>query len=346
MKIAIFDTGIALRTAPEKRAFHSTKHRIIRTKSFLHDETGADGNTDDSGHGTAIASLLLKICPNAEIYIARVARGLNLDRPLGRSPRPAEVERSALILALEEAVVEWKVDIINMSFGWSLINHEVEEALSRARSAKVLLFASTSNYGIGPMNDIMYPARSQHVIAVDAADGLGNPAKFNPASELNIGDLRFTALGIQLNCILPEVGEQRLSGTSFASPIAAGSAALVLEFARQPPLAFDPRIGDLLKQREVMLLIFIKMSKPKDKTSFRFLSPNLLLIGDPRDKYGGSILPGGKRCNVAHSIVISLDEEYEGDYGKKMYTELSKIWKSEVEKPEVETRNANIGLRR
>ncbi|KAF4889001.1 hypothetical protein CGCFRS4_v009546 [Colletotrichum fructicola] len=105
-KIAILDSGIEL--SSEHRELYDFEPRI-KYKSWV------DGHADcrdDVGHGTHLAILLRKIAPNAAIHMARVFK----KRPRG--------EESALIIsqALRYAVEEWKVDIVVMSFGFSINN--------------------------------------------------------------------------------------------------------------------------------------------------------------------------------------------------------------------------------
>ena len=68
VKIAILDTGID-RTHPQIEA--QWNKRIKDAKSWL-DEEG--GDRDSCGHGTHGASLLMKVAPEAHIYVARVIK--------------------------------------------------------------------------------------------------------------------------------------------------------------------------------------------------------------------------------------------------------------------------------
>ncbi|KAJ0130192.1 Uncharacterized protein HZ326_26704 [Fusarium oxysporum f. sp. albedinis] len=95
----------------------------------------------------------------------------------------------------------------------------------------VYLFAATSNDGLlGRLNDILYLARSESVIAVNAADGYGDHAKSAPllTSQHSRGS-RFSAPGLG---ITSPNSKEILEGSSFACPIVAGVTALILEFAR------------------------------------------------------------------------------------------------------------------
>jgi subtilisin family serine protease len=69
VKIAVLDTGIDL-DHPFIKAAMRLK-RIKETKSFVdNDET----MKDESGHGTHVTALLLRVAPEAKIYIAKVAK--------------------------------------------------------------------------------------------------------------------------------------------------------------------------------------------------------------------------------------------------------------------------------
>lgn len=322
MKIAILDTGIAHLTLEEKDNLKTYRSHIKKWRSFHPGEK--EGNRDNSGHGTHAAILLLKVCPNADIYIARVARW-------DSEREEWDIDKKAVIDALKVAVDEWGVDIISMSFGWDKDDsEELNKAISHAREKKALLFAATSNYGISRPNDITYPARDAEVFGIDAADGLGAPSDFNPSSNDETGKLRFSTLGEAVNSKFPPftkngklVGEMRKSGTSFAAPIAAGIAASILEFSRQPPLGFDPSVERSLKKMAGMRRVFRLMSRQKDAAKFKFICPWLLLTEEGAANNDG-YHPSTPRFNVAFKIITALREEYGPSIGNAM-------WKSIME---------------
>lgn len=70
VKIAILDTGIDVRNVAFAQAV--SKGLIKKVEDFA-DPTG-DG-LDLNGHGTHCAGLLVRIAPEAEIYVARVTKG-------------------------------------------------------------------------------------------------------------------------------------------------------------------------------------------------------------------------------------------------------------------------------
>ena len=71
MKIAILDTGLD-RAHPDIDARWSSRVRGVR--SWVN---GEDGDIDRHGHGTHGAALLMRIAPEAYIYVARIARDSN-----------------------------------------------------------------------------------------------------------------------------------------------------------------------------------------------------------------------------------------------------------------------------
>jgi subtilisin family serine protease len=70
VKIAILDTGIDKKHSFIRGALRSRS--IVAAKSFV---KGDDSVNDAFGHGTYVASLLLKVAIDAKLYVARIATG-------------------------------------------------------------------------------------------------------------------------------------------------------------------------------------------------------------------------------------------------------------------------------
>ncbi|KAM0520623.1 hypothetical protein ACHAPE_003020 [Trichoderma viride] len=179
---------------------------------------------DDVGHGTHLAVLLRKIAPNAAIHVARVFK-----------KRP-HVEKSAqnIAEAIRYAVDEWKVDIIVMSFGFGSKNEVVYDAIKYAAFNDVVMFAAASNDGKNRPDGVAWPAIESHVICIHSGDGYGNQSSFTPSPKEN---MRIMVLGECVRSAWPPnlnlPGDNKdMSGTSCAAPIAAGVAAIILDYAR------------------------------------------------------------------------------------------------------------------
>lgn len=129
-----------------------------------------------------------------------------------------------------------------MSFGWPSSDFDgydtLESAIHRAYGKKVLFFAAASNSG-GRLGRA-YPASSSQVICVHSTDTLGNASVFSPTAQpftLNlatVGESVESAWPMLLcdNNSAPQAYVKSRSGTSYATPIMAGMAAFLLQFAR------------------------------------------------------------------------------------------------------------------
>ena len=192
-------------------------------------------------------------------------------------------------------VVEQNVDVISISWGLLKKSENIAEALREAHSNNVVIVAAAGNYG--KRHPIAFPANFQnYVICVGAADGDGITLPIT-ARETDQGqDLeKFTAPGKAVNCasiclstwdwwthlqsFIAQEGylgrTEHVTGTSMATPIAAGIAALFIQYTRYP----QNKCNDA-KSHDSMLKLFSAMCKDKGET-FRFLVPwNLLTNGD------------------------------------------------------------------
>lgn len=72
VRIAVLDTGVDSKHPFIKGAM---KYRIKERRNFV---KGDDSNEDDYGHGTHVAALLLRVAPDAQIFVAKVAKDVNI----------------------------------------------------------------------------------------------------------------------------------------------------------------------------------------------------------------------------------------------------------------------------
>ena len=133
------------------------------------------------------------------------------------------------IQALYYARIYWKVDIITMSFGYPRGVHSIREQIKLAVADDILVFAAASNDGGNSSR--MFPASEIGVFAIHSTDGNGVASGFNPDAER---DENFSILGehVQSAWLTKDgsVSTRRLSGTSFATPIAVCLSAFVLAY--------------------------------------------------------------------------------------------------------------------
>ena len=143
----------------------------------------------------------------------------------------------------------------------------------KATEHGVLIFAFASN--IGANHPITFPARLHGVFCIGSADGLGTQSTFNPPFQ---GEEKYSALGEAVSAACPKnlslkpgydpsTGTIRRDGTSTATVVAAGTAALLIDYTRQ---FMD---GKAAGTYESMRKLFIDMSKATVGKDYRYLAP-------------------------------------------------------------------------
>lgn len=234
IRIGILDTGINF----SEGIWALYANRIKGFKSWL-TPNGANHNGDMNkedhdldGHGTHAAGLLLKFAEHAELYVAQVFK----DRDESKNDTATEIHQR-VANAIMYAANEWEVDVLSLSFGFKESAPAIQAAINFAESRDVIMIAAASN--VGGNETRAWPARLDKVICVYASDGEGNPCSFNPTSQINSDNFSVLGDGVE-SCWPPHLrignvkGHQvRKSGTSTATPIAAGIAAIILEFVRR-----------------------------------------------------------------------------------------------------------------
>ncbi|KAK3640958.1 hypothetical protein LTR56_011608 [Elasticomyces elasticus] len=259
IRVAVIDSGV-------HRTDDGSSMRPDLVKSYqslcaYKDFTGGAQDWTDSDpdcHGTNCASVLLQTAPHAELLIANVVAPC-AHATAGPRKRPevsAEHTAAAMAWALDQ-----EVDIISMSFGFEHWHEEIDMQLHRAREAHVLVFAAPSNDGLYAEvgTEGAYPARALTVFGFCSSNGTGVGSGFNPPRAEDRANFMILGEGVGIRGNGTE--QQRLTGNSFATPIAAGTAALVLDFVRMYRCSLDAKRRDLdFKRHEVMTAVFKMMS--------------------------------------------------------------------------------------
>ncbi|KAK4220862.1 peptidase S8/S53 domain-containing protein [Podospora fimiseda] len=173
VKIAFLDTGI-----DGQHQDFLDKDRIKEFRSW----TGSPADTDTSGHGTHVASTFLQLAgQNVEIYIGKISENMNLHS--SQADQIAE--------AIDHAATTWDVDIISM-----------------AVNKQKIVFAAASNEGGNRTRT--FPATHPRVICIHAADGYGNPSKFDPTAIQYRHN--FCSLGEHIEAACPRANEDDFGG--------------------------------------------------------------------------------------------------------------------------------------
>lgn len=182
-----------------------------------------------STHGTHIASLIFAQ-PNSDIPgIAPNCRGLLVPVFSDDNRKLSQLD---LARAIEQAA-ENGAKVINISGGALTDMGEAEDWLIRAvemcNERNILLVAAAGNDGC---ECLQVPAALPAVLAVGAVDARGHPLDFSNWGE-TYQSQGILAPGENILGAKPGGGTVQLSGTSFAAPIVAGVAALLLSLQVQ-----------------------------------------------------------------------------------------------------------------
>ena len=182
-----------------------------------------------STHGTHIASLIFGQPQSSVTGIAPHCRGLFA--PVFGDDR-RKLSQLDLARAIEQAA-EHGAQIINISGGSLTDMGEAEDWLDRAvricRDRNILIVAAAGNDGCDCLH---VPAALPAVLAVGAVDARGHPMDFSNWGS-TYQSQGILAPGENILGAKPGGDTLRLSGTSFAAPIMAGVAALLLSLQVQ-----------------------------------------------------------------------------------------------------------------
>ncbi|PHH77791.1 hypothetical protein CDD82_3358 [Ophiocordyceps australis] len=269
VRIAILDSGFDPENPLLMTETQRFDPRIKDARSFVHQTEPGDFR-DEIGHGTHALGLLMKVATCAEIYVAKIAHQETLNRN----------NYDDITKAINYAVSEWNVDIVSMSFGIREHNERMKTAISNALHGQTLLFAAASNDGANFGR--AFPAKHPNVFCIHSTDGNGNPSPFNPTAEGK--NVNFSLLGEHVSSHWPagKKGHNQdvnaMSGTSVATPIAAGLAASVLSFVRQQEQYMDPGnelLGSWLKDFHSMNEVF-KVMVRHTRGGYDYITPHEL----------------------------------------------------------------------
>ncbi|KAH0438025.1 thermostable alkaline protease [Colletotrichum camelliae] len=200
--------------------------------------------TDEDGHGTFIAGLVLRLAPDVELSVARVCKNqTSMNEDGEREKKIAE--------AIYYAKQTWRTDIISISLGCDEeMNGHIRRAINEVRKSNVVILCAAGNHGI-TRESLPVPARLDGVFKIFACEPNGHASTMNPLPTSD-GDYCFGTLGCNIQSTWPislkRVGEKGglemiedpklelpglwtvMSGTSFATPIAAALVAILYQF--------------------------------------------------------------------------------------------------------------------
>ncbi len=174
---------------------------------------------EDQDHGTEVAGAAAARGDNA-------LHGASPAWNAGILPYKTDLTNAAITAAINDAVTSG-AHIINMSFGGPTPSASTRAALAAAQTAGVLAITSAGNSDANnDRSDAHYPSGYDlpNVIAVAASDGYDDISGFSQWGSFGV---ELAAPGSLIRTTAVNNSFRAVSGTSFASPLVAGVAALV-----------------------------------------------------------------------------------------------------------------------
>ena len=217
MKIAIIDTGIDTK----HRKLNLTKvsgisfridtknNQLIRNNNF----------SDHNGHGTAVASIIHKFVPNAELVCIKIFHE-------GR-----QTHDECFIAAIDWCIQQKDIKIINMSIGISekIPNKRLTEVSKKAHQAGIILIAACNN----DVNKNAFPASYPWVFGVVS----GQIKESRNHGKTAKTTTNFIAKGSIQRVAWKNREDKIVSGTSYATPHITGIIGTYLN--KTPILSFN-----------------------------------------------------------------------------------------------------------
>lgn len=241
IKIGVIDTGICT-------GHIDLKGRIRDYANFSGGKS--DDIEDGNGHGTHVAGIIcaekngvgvIGVAPKADLYIAKA---FNAE---GKTTYPS-IENSL------NWMISKKVDVINMSFSSDMSSKEYKNLISKTSACGITMICAAGNEGHERDNTIGYPANFRETIAVTAVDINRKIADFSSCG----GEAEIAAAGKNIYSTYLGGGYATLSGTSMATPIITGAAAILHGKCLL-------RYGRKLTPQELRLLLNIYTDKLGDR---------------------------------------------------------------------------------
>ena len=246
--VAVFDAGF--KNIDKIAAFR--KHQAASILTLGYDVSGLDNVlVDTDNHGTAVASCLGAYDPGTYIGTAPLASLILFRTEYGKTEYPIEELNWCKAAELADSI---GVDMISSSLGYNTFDDKtliyshsdldgntsyIAQGANTAVNKGITVLNSAGNSGANSWRKIGTPADVPSVISVGAVDTMSHAAAFSSQGPNANGVIKpdISALGVLAYKANPGGSYSAGYGTSYATPIAAGGVACLLQaFPNLTPL--------------------------------------------------------------------------------------------------------------
>lgn len=214
--VAVLDNGIDLN-------HEDLKDKVVNPYDTVYD---SPYTLSPGEHGTHVAGIVGSQMDNyyGGVGVAPDAAIMPIDVFIGESAYTSDVIEGVY------RAVDQGADIINMSLGSYNYNYSFQQAINYAYARDVVVIAAAGN---DATSEAHYPSSYEHVISVGSTTSYDTLSSFS-----NYGwNIDVTAPGSRIVSTTPYNSYGYMNGTSMASPVVAGVAALVK--SAEPDLSVD-----------------------------------------------------------------------------------------------------------
>lgn len=224
-------------------------------------------------HGTSVSSIIGAV-RNNNIGVDGIADNVKI-MMIRAAPGGDEHDKD-VALAIRYAV-DNGASVINMSFGKPVSPYKqfVDDAIRYASEKGVLLVHASGNDGVDIDENVFYPnsffldgKKADNLITVGASADASLGTLVAPFSNYGVNEVDIFAPGMYIYCANAGNTYEAADGTSVASPVVAGVAALLRSYF---PELTPPQVIDIIMKSGVSINEDVELPGSKNKTSFNKL---------------------------------------------------------------------------